>query len=88
MRRLAVLVSGGLGLGVVWRRLRRGGGHELESDPAAELRARLAEAKAADRPEAERPVEEPAAEDSGVLDPVSRRRAIHERARGAIDELG
>jgi len=82
MKRLLALLAGGLGAGAFWRRLRRGsaarGG---ASDPAAELRAKLAERKASAPELAEAP-------EAMALDPASRRRAIHERARGSIDELG
>ena len=78
-----VLLVGGLGIRVFWRRLRRRAETpELAPDPAAELRAKLAESKAPTEsaPEAVQPV-------ATTLDPSSRRRAIHDRARGAIDEL-
>lgn len=85
-----VLVAGALGMGAFWRRLRRRATIEpIGPDPAAELRQKLAESKAAGEPPAEanagvESVNEPDAE---TLDPVERRRAVHERARGAIDEL-
>jgi hypothetical protein len=86
MRRLAVLLGGGLGAGALWQRLRRRSvARERASDPAAELRARLAESKASAGVSAPRRAE---AHEETALDPASRRRAIHERARGSIDELG
>jgi hypothetical protein len=83
MKGRVALVAGGLGAGAFWRRLRsRSAARELAADPAAELRAKLAESKAASGAAAPQPPEAP------ELDPASRRRAIHERARGSIDELG
>jgi len=89
-----VFVASGLGLGALWRRrLQHGPGRESVyqppyddgTDPAAELRAKLAETKSARDDDA--PQGEP--EDEGSpLDPQSRRRDVHERARASIDELG
>ena len=85
MRGLLVALVGGLGVGVFWRRMRRRAfGGSPAPDPAAELRAKLAESKAAAGEASERPREEPPAP---AYDPASRRQAIHERARGAIEEL-
>jgi hypothetical protein len=99
VKALLVFVASGLGVGAWWRKRRRGSAAELpyESgpiaapgasdpaapDPAAELRAKLAESKAApaDEPAA---VDEPGPEPS---DPEKRRRALHEQARASIDEL-
>jgi hypothetical protein len=79
VRRLLTLLLGGLGLGAWWR-LRRPRRLELAS-PAEELRAKLAETRAAE--------EEPAPVETGTgLDPESRRRDVHERARKSLDELG
>jgi len=92
-RLIALLVAGfagGLGLGAWVRRRRRR--RVEEPSPAEELRAKLAESRAAD-PE---PVAEEAAEPDAVAEEVeptiesdleSRRRGVHDRARGAIDEL-
>jgi hypothetical protein len=56
----------------------------VEPDPADELRAKLAQARAADDREefeaGEKPVDE-------VPDVEERRRDVHERARAQIDEL-
>ena len=68
---------GGFGLGAYIRRRRRRR-PELGHSPAEELRSRLAESRAA---EIEPP--EPALE----ADLDQRRRDVHERARGAIDDL-
>ena len=63
----------------LWLRRRK----KQEADPAAELRAKLEESRAADdRDEfesGETPVDE--------ADPDARRRAVHERARTRMDEL-
>jgi hypothetical protein len=93
-----MLIAGALGLGAFWRRGRRRSALALsEPDPAAELRERLAQAKVADDPPAELALAdgepEPTraasteAPDAPALDPVTRRRSIHERARDSIDEL-
>jgi hypothetical protein len=57
---------------------------DLGPDPAAELRAKLAENRAAD--DEEPSIEEQSAERS-PLDPESRRQDVHDRARSAIDDL-
>ena len=88
MKRLLAVFLGGLGAGAFWRRKRRDAPLELGHDPAAELRARLAESKAAadeEPPDDEQPI---AAAERSPLDPDSRRRDVHERARAAADELG
>jgi hypothetical protein len=86
MRRLVVFVAGGLGIGVFWRRLRRRGGEdEATADPAAELRAKLAETKAST---VEEPEPQPDAPEVEAPDPLARRQAVHDRARAAMDELG
>ena len=93
-----MLIAGALGLGAFWRRVRRRSAASLPGvDPAVELRERLAQAKvAAETPAAQPYVEaepraaEPAAaqaSEPAALDPATRRRSIHERARDAIDEL-
>jgi len=83
MRGLLFLGVGGLGVRAFWRRLRRRSEiPALGQDPAAELRAKLAESKAVTGATPEPP--EPSA---SALDPSTRRRAIHDRARGAMDEL-
>ena len=78
-----MLTMGGLGLGAFLRRRRRRPLEVLGPDPAGELRAKLAETKAVveEEPAPAGPVEP-------SLDPESRRRSVHERAREAIDELG
>jgi hypothetical protein len=80
MKRFVALLLSGFGL-AAWLRWRGGRPPEPELSPADELRARLSEARAAeDEPAA--PVDQPAA------DPQERRRAVHERARQQLDELG
>jgi hypothetical protein len=81
-----VLLAGAVGFGAWWRRLRkRSSADAFHSGPAAQLREKLALSRAA----AVAPsTEVPAGEAAAPLDPASRRRAIHDRARGAIDELG
>jgi hypothetical protein len=68
------LILGGLGLGALLRRRRRKQA-EPEFSPADELKAKLAET----RVEEEEPVLE--------ADLEARRREVHDRARGAIDDL-
>ena len=72
------LVLGGFGLGAYLRRRRRRR-PELEPSPADELRSKLAESLAAEL--------EPPPEPSLEADLDERRRDVHERARGAIDDL-
>jgi hypothetical protein len=88
VRGLLLAVVGALGLMAWWRRRRQADEtppSDLGPDPAEELRARLAESRAA-------PTEEdvPVAPDPerSPLDPESRRRDVHERARASMDELG
>jgi hypothetical protein len=75
--RLAALVLGGFGLGA-YIRSRRRRRPELEDSPADELRSKLAESRAAE-------IDPP--EPSLEADLDERRRDVHDRARGAIDDL-
>ena len=99
MGRLIALVLGGFGLAAYLRR-RRARRDEALVSPASELRERLAASRAAEpAPEPQAVAPEPAAEPEpqaprepepeprplGELD--TRRRDVHDRARGAIDEL-
>jgi len=74
--RFLALLLGALGLGAFWRRRRR---HPVEPEysPADELKAKLAETRTGD--EDEEPVLE--------ADLDARRREVHDRARGQIDDL-
>ena len=88
MKAWVAAVGGALGGLAVWRLLRRKSRPAPEptpDDPAAELRAKLAESKplVTEREafeEGETPVD-------AAPDPESRRRAVHEAARARIDEL-
>ena len=79
MGRLVALVLGGFGLGA-YIRSRRRRRLELEASPADELRSKLAESRAAE-------LEPAPAEPTLEADLAERRRDVHERARGAIDDL-
>jgi hypothetical protein len=68
--------------GLVWWRSRHQHPQAPPTDPAEELRAKLAEARAADDRDEFEAGETP-------VDQVDvRRQDVHERARSAIDELG
>jgi hypothetical protein len=93
-----MLVAGALGLGAFWRGLRRRTTSTAPvADPATELRERLAQARVSvESPVGPASTDEPVSAqtegvqtpDPGALDPATRRRSIHERARDAMDELG
>ena len=94
MKRLLALVAGGLGLRALLRRRSR---PALSPSPAEDLRAKLAQTKAAEpepvavaaaQPEpAPEPEPEPAP-DAGQRETVDDRRAdVHAKARQAIDDL-
>ena len=89
-----ILVASGLGLGAFWRRRRRRRDQEelpyetgpgSDSNPAAELRAKLAESKAAAAAEPDSIEDE--VEPEPASDPQARRQGVHESARAAIEEL-
>ena len=97
-----MVVGGALGAAAIWHRRRRRAQPELPAgpDPADELRAKLATSKAAaaEEPPREAPPESGRTADIGsqppepltefsTLDPETRRRTVHERARASIDEL-
>jgi len=99
MGRLLTGIGGALGLAWLWRFLRREQAQRVEQpDPAAELRAKLEQAREAadDRDEfdaaegqpldeAELPLSLDEAEPPLSLD--ERRRAIHEKAQQALGEM-
>jgi hypothetical protein len=80
--RLVALLLGGFGLGAYLRRRRR---RQPAPDyaPADELRSKLAESRVAEETSAETPAPEPSLES----ELEERRREVHDRARGAIDDL-
>ena len=85
MRRLSAWLAGFAGGMAAYRALRRRPARREQDTRAEVLRAKLAEARAAgdDRDEfeaGEKPVDQAA-------DPETRRRAVHEQARSAIDEM-
>jgi hypothetical protein len=82
MRGFLAMIVGGLGLGAFLHRRRAQPPQELGPDPAAELRAVLAQNKSVTDEGTE-----PQAPEEPTSDLGSRRRDVHERARGAIDEL-
>ena len=85
-------ITGLLGAAAFWRRRRQRRAAELPAasgpDPAEELRAKLAESREAET-EADAEVEPVPAGDAELspLDPESRRKSVHDRARASIDEL-
>jgi hypothetical protein len=83
VKRIVALVAGGLGIGaLLGRRLRRQPvPAEPDSAHAEELRAKLAESRAAQNGEV---VVAPEPES----DLAARRREVHERAKRSLDELG
>jgi hypothetical protein len=94
MRRIIAWLVGAAGGVAAYRALRRPRAlPETADDPAEELRARLAQAREAgtDREEfeaGETPVDEAVPPDEPVpANPEARRRAVHEQARGALDEM-
>jgi hypothetical protein len=80
-----------LGLAAWWQRRRQRSDvdysppADLGPDPAEELRAKLAKNRTADDDEPDEVAPEP---ERSPLDPESRRRDVHERARASMDELG
>jgi hypothetical protein len=79
VKRLLALVAGGLGLRALLSRRRA---RLVTPSPAADLRAKLEESRAADAPVPEEETPPPAEED------VDTRRAdVHARARQAMDDL-
>jgi hypothetical protein len=91
VRRGLAWIGGALGLAWLWRRLRRQGDApaEAQPDPAEELRARLDEARATadDRDEFDAAEGQPLDEVGQPQSLEERRRAIHEKAEQALDEM-
>ncbi len=93
MKRLLTGIAGGLGLAALVRLLRRHESREAPgSDPAAELRRKLDEARGApdDRTEFDAAEGTPVDEAEPAPAPRSieeRRRAIHEKAQEALGEM-
>lgn len=79
MKRLLAALAGLLG--IAWLRRRSSPAPQPQVDHAAELRAKLAQNR---QPETRAPEPGPEPEP----DVEARRRAVHERARQQIDELG
>jgi hypothetical protein len=82
VKRILALAAGGLGLGALLRRRLRRGSAPPETDTALaeELRAKLAESRAAQNGDVAAPEPE--------SDLAARRREVHERAKRSLDELG
>jgi hypothetical protein len=78
VKRLLAAAAGILGIAWLGRR-RAATAPAPAADPAADLRAKLAEAREESEAD-EKPVDE-------APDVADRRRAVHDRARAAIDEL-
>jgi hypothetical protein len=86
VKRLVALAAGVAGLwAVLRRRYRRPAPAVEEGSPANDLRAQLAESRAAEA--AAVPDAEPAAPAAAESELEGRRRDVHERARQAMDEL-
>lgn len=86
-------ITGLLGAAAFWRRRHRKRTEQLRAgdgpDRAEELRAKLAESRAAETavaPDESVPAAVTDAEAS-PLDPETRRKSVHDRARASIDEL-
>jgi hypothetical protein len=79
VKRLLALIAGGLGLRALLRRRRRRPALQPEGSLADELREKLAESRAAEAEHTAAPQPE--------ADVADRRRDVHDRARGAIDDL-
>jgi hypothetical protein len=84
VRRLLAAALGGMGLAVFYRRLRRRPG----SDPAVDLRRKLAESRvpAGERDEFEER-ETPVDEVDAPADLAARRRQVHDRGHAALDDM-
>ena len=88
MRRLTAWVAGALGgLAAYGALKRRRQPASVPDDRADELRARLAEARAAGDDRDEFESGETTVDEAVPLDPAARRAAVHEQGRAAIDEM-
>jgi hypothetical protein len=88
MRRLFAWVAGAVGGVAAYRALRRPRQQPDFADTRAEdLRARLAEAREAGDGREEFEAGETPVDEAVPVDPDARRRAVHEQARGALDEM-
>jgi hypothetical protein len=92
MRRLTAWIGGAASGVAAYRFWRRRQTAEIGAEPddrAEELRAKLAESRAAE-PVVEEPVPDPVAEEEPAAEPDSpedRRRRVHEEGRAALDEM-
>ncbi len=91
MRRLTAWIVGVASGVAAYRFWRRRQTAEIDAGPddrAEELRAKLAESRAAE-PVVDEPVAEPVAEESAAEpeSPEERRRRVHEEGRAALDEM-
>jgi hypothetical protein len=88
MRRLFAWVAGAAGGLAAYRALRRRRPHPEVADVRAdELRTRIAEAKAAGDDRDEFEAGETTVDEAVPVDPDARRRAVHEQARGTLDDM-
>ena len=89
MRALLALLVGAFGLGAWLRRRQRLQPRAYDFSPAEELRAKLAESRAAE-PVVEEAPPEPVADEEPAGEPESpedRRRRVHEEGRATLDEM-
>jgi hypothetical protein len=86
VKRLYAWLAGLAGGAAVYRAFRRQP-PVAEPDPADELKARLAEARAAGDDREEFEAGETPVDEAPDPDVDARRRSVHERARTAIDEM-
>jgi hypothetical protein len=86
VKRLYAWLAGLAGGAAVYRAFRRQP-PVAEPDPAEELKARLAEARAAGDDREEFEAGETPVDEAPDPDVEARRRSVHERARTAIDEM-
>ena len=87
MRRLYAWLAGFVGGAAVYRALKRTSRSAVEVDPASELKAKLAEARAEGGDgDKVATVETPVGE-AAETDVEARRQSVHDQARAAIDEM-